>query len=68
MKNEFGKNYEYIDDYIQSSLKSGRALIYQLLVDVKKALIEKDKELSKLRNTNTSLRTRLKRRQLLVKL
>jgi hypothetical protein len=52
MKNEFGKNYEYIDDYIQSCLNNGQALLYQMLVDMKKALIEKDETIKEIKSQN----------------
>jgi hypothetical protein len=48
MKNEFGKNYEYIDDYIESSLRDGKALLYQMLVDMKTALIKKDETIRRI--------------------
>jgi len=48
-KNPFGENYEYIDDYIDNALQEGRPLIMQLLIDMKKVMLEKDIEINKLR-------------------
>ena len=48
-KNPFGENYEYVDDYINNALNNGHALLYQMLIDMKEAMIKKDQEIDKLR-------------------
>lgn len=61
-KNPFGEKYEYIDDYIDNALQEGRPLLYQILLDMKKVMIEKDIEIEKLRSQYLKDRRFIKKR------
>jgi hypothetical protein len=52
MNNQFGKNYEYIDDYIDSSTQQGRTLLAEILKEIKKTLINKDETIKSLNRRN----------------
>jgi hypothetical protein len=48
-KNQFGENYEYVDDFIESAEQQGKPLLTQMLIDMKEAMIKKDQEIDKLK-------------------
>lgn len=61
-KYSFGKNYEYIDDYINNAEAQGKVLLYQMLIAIKEELIKKDKEISKFRGQYLKDRRFIKQR------